>query len=257
MSIQGVQPKLSAKLSIKDQRFEVVDQKGTYILKPQSGIYDEVPENEDVTMKMARQFGIDVPDTGMLFSKDGSLTYFIKRFDRYGRNKKYHTEDFAQLTHNTRDTKYKWSMEKLIPVLDEYCTFPVIEKRKLFKRFIFCFVTGNEDMHLKNFSLIRKKSRVELSPAYDLLNSTLAIRNAVEEIALALSGKKSRLKKKQIVDYYGKERLGLSSKIVESEIDKLHQYRSEMEQLILNSFLSEEKMNDYLEIMNERYMRLM
>jgi serine/threonine-protein kinase HipA len=55
------------------------------------------------------------------------LSYFIKRFDRYGKGSKP-TEDFAQLTGNTRDTKYRFTMEKLIPVLDEYCSFPAIEK---------------------------------------------------------------------------------------------------------------------------------
>jgi len=85
-------------------------------------------------MKMAKSFGIEVPLTGLIYSKDGSLNYFIKRFDRYGRNKKVHQEDFAQLTNNTRKTKYNFSMEKLISVIDDFCTFPLLEKRKLFRR---------------------------------------------------------------------------------------------------------------------------
>ena len=93
MSIQGVQPKLSAKLSVKNQEFQIVDSHGTFIIKPQSEIFTEVPENEDLTMKMAKSFGIEVPLTGLVYSKDGSLSYFVKRFDRYGKNKKYHVED--------------------------------------------------------------------------------------------------------------------------------------------------------------------
>ena len=131
MSIQGYQAKLSARLRISDSCFHVVDTKGTYILKPQSNTYDQLPENEDLTMKMAEIVGIEKPISGMVFSKDRSLTYFIKRFDRYSRNKKYRLEDFAQLTGNTRDTKYDWSMEKIVPVIENYCTFPVIEKIKL------------------------------------------------------------------------------------------------------------------------------
>ena len=111
MSIQGIQPKLSAKLSVKNQEFQIVDSYGTFIIKPQHEIFTEVPENEDLTMKMAKYFGIEVPLTGLVYSKDGSLSYFIKRFDRYGKNKKYHVEDFAQLTGNTRETKYSWSIE--------------------------------------------------------------------------------------------------------------------------------------------------
>lgn len=133
MSIQGVQPKLSAKLSTKTQTLEIVDAGGTYIIKPQHETFIQIPENEDLTMKMAKLAGIEVPMTGLIYSKDGSLSYFIKRFDRYGKNNKYQLEDFAQLTGNTRDTKYDSSMEKLIPVIEEYCTFPMLEKENYFQ----------------------------------------------------------------------------------------------------------------------------
>jgi serine/threonine-protein kinase HipA len=99
----GVQPKLSAAISIVDQEFKIVDQFGTYIIKPQNDLFPQLPENEDVTMRMAKVFGLEVPFHGMLYAKDGSLSYFIKRFDRYGKGSKFATEDFAQLTGNTRD----------------------------------------------------------------------------------------------------------------------------------------------------------
>jgi serine/threonine-protein kinase HipA len=88
MSIQGVQPKLSVRLDLKNEIFEIVDTGGRYIFKPQTKNYKEVPENEDVTMRLAELIGIDVPLHGMVFSKDNTLTYFIRRFDRVGRNKK-------------------------------------------------------------------------------------------------------------------------------------------------------------------------
>jgi len=97
MSIQGVQPKLSANLDTRNSTFEIVNQKGKYIIKPQSDIYQQVPENEDVSMRMAKAVGIEVPFHGMIYSRDGSLSYFIKRFDRVGRNKKLPVEDFSQL----------------------------------------------------------------------------------------------------------------------------------------------------------------
>jgi len=105
MSIQGVQPKLSVRLNVKEEIFEIVDKGGHYILKPQTVHYKEVPENEDVTMRLAKQIGIDVPLHGLLYSKDGSMTYFIRRFDRAGRNKKIPVEDFAQLSGKDRETK--------------------------------------------------------------------------------------------------------------------------------------------------------
>ena len=256
MSIQGVQPKLSAKLSIKNRRFEIVDNRGTFIIKPQSDIFREVPENEDLTMKMAKSFGIEVPLSGLVYSKDGSLSYFIKRFDRYAKNKKRHQEDFAQLTGNTRETKYDWSMERLIPVIESHCTFPLLEKRKLFRRVLFCFLTGNEDMHLKNFSLIGRNNKIELSPAYDLLNSTISMVKATEELALPINGKKRKIKKELLFDYYGKDILKLSEKTILSEIENLFIKKQELKNLIQISFLSTEMKKQYTELFEERYKRL-
>jgi len=256
MSIQGVQAKVSARLSAINNAFEVVDQSGTYIIKPPSDLFKEVPENEDLTMKMAKAFGIEVPLTGLVKCKDGSLSYFIKRFDRHSKNKKYHLEDFAQLTNNTRLTKYNWSMEKIIPVINSFCTFPLLEKKKLFRRVLFCFLTGNEDMHLKNFSLITRGDKVELSPAYDFLNSSIAMGGASEELALPIAGKKSRLKKKHFIDYYASERLGLNTKSIDSELENLSSKRSELEEFIHISFLSKEMKEDYMEMLRERYSKL-
>ena len=209
MSIQGVQPKLSVKLNIKKHVFEIVDTGGHYIFKPQTTSFSEVPENEDLTMRLAKLIGINVPLHGLLYSNDGSLTYFIKRFDRFARNKKIPIEDFAQLSGKDRETKYNSSMEKVAAIIEEFCTFPAIENVKLFNLTLFNYLIGNEDMHLKNFSVIKRGVKVELSPAYDLLNSTIIL-NSEEELALPLNGKKNRLHKDDFLIYFAKERLGLT-----------------------------------------------
>lgn len=255
MSIQGVQPKLSAKLSIRNQSLEIVEKNGNFILKPQSDIFIQVPENESLSMKMAAIFGIEVPLSGMIYSKDGSLTYFIKRFDRHGKNKKYALEDFAQLTQNTRETKYNWSMEKLIPVIENYCTFPQIEKRKLYRRTLFSFIIGNEDMHLKNFSLLTKNQQTSLSPAYDLLNSSIAMDGAIEEMALPLAGKKRKLKKEHLIDYFGKEKLKLNPETLNLELQNLKNKKADLEKMISISFLNQEMKDKYLNLLQERYQR--
>jgi serine/threonine-protein kinase HipA len=141
MSIQGVQPKLSAVLNIKHGCFDIVDKNGRFILKPQHHIFPELPQNEDLTMRMASIAGIEVPLHGMVYSKDHSLTYFIRRFDRKGQKDKIAVEDFAQLAGLSRDTKYNYTMEKLVKLIDGFCTFPAVEKAKLFKRVIFNFLT--------------------------------------------------------------------------------------------------------------------
>ncbi|SEB02333.1 serine/threonine-protein kinase HipA [Flavobacterium gillisiae] len=252
LSIQGVQPKLSAAVSIVDQEFKIVDQFGTYIIKPQNDLFPQLPENEDVTMRMAKAFGLDVPFHGMLYGKDGSLSYFIKRFDRHGKGKKWATEDFAQLTANTRDTKYRFTMEKLIPVLDEFCSFPAIEKADFFKRILFCFVTGNEDMHLKNFSLITKNGKTTLAPIYDFLNSTIAIKNPDEEMALPLKGKKSNLKASDFIGYYAKDRLQLNEKTITNILEQMKKATPKWKELLEISFLSDEMKEKYLELLDGR-----
>ncbi len=252
LSIQGVQPKLSATVSVVDQEFKIVDQFGTYIIKPQNDLFPQLPENEDLTMRMAKAFGLNVPFHGMVYAKDGSLSYFIKRFDRHGKGKKYAVEDFAQLTGNTRDTKYSFTMEKLVPVIDEFCSFPLVEKADFFKRIIFCYVTGNEDMHLKNFSLITKNGKITLAPAYDFLNSSIAIKNPDEEIALTLKGKRSNLKASDFIEYYAKERLQLNEKTIMVILGEMQARIPEWKELIEISFLSDDMKAKYLNMLESR-----
>jgi serine/threonine-protein kinase HipA len=253
MSIAGVQPKLSAQLSIKNKTFQIVDINGSYILKPQLLNYEEVPENEDVTMKMAKAAGIEVPLHGLIYAKDDSLLYFIKRFDRTGNAGKIHVEDFAQVGGMSRETKYNYSMEKLISLIEQYCTFPMVEKMKLFRRTLFCYLCGNEDMHLKNFSFIYRDQKVELSPAYDLLNTTIILSSPSEEMALPLKGKKSNFTHHIFFKYFGEERLELNSKVLSNIKGEVWEAAEVWENLINISFLSEEKKEAYLEILDQRF----
>jgi serine/threonine-protein kinase HipA len=255
MSVQGLQLKLSAVLRIKQGRFEIVDRGGRFILKPPSLDYPELPENEDVTMRMAAAVGIEVPVHGLLRANDGSLTYFIKRFDRQGRDR-LPQEDFAQLTGASRETKYDSSMEKVAAAIDRFCTFPAIEKVKLFERTLFSFLAGNEDMHLKNFSLITLEGKVELAPAYDFLNTTIVLKNPKEELALPLNGKKSRLTRKDIVDYFAREHLRINDRLRAEVLARFNQVLPVWRELLGQSFLSPEMNRKFLSTIEERRQRL-
>lgn len=251
MSVQGVQPKLSAQLKVKDERFEVVDQYGHYILKPQHAHYPELPENEALTMTLAAILGIDVPAHGLVYSKDKSLTYFVKRFDRFGHNKKLALEDFAQLLQLRRDTKYESSMEQVAKVINQFCTFPKVEAQKLLKRVLFNYLTGNADMHVKNFSLITQDQKVMLSPAYDLLNTTIAA-NEQEELALPLNGRKKNLRRKDLLQYYALERLELNQVVVDGLLNEIKNAMPQWRQLIACSFMSKKMQEKYLLLLEER-----
>jgi serine/threonine-protein kinase HipA len=252
MSIQGVQPKLSALLSIKDEKFILVDKSGRYILKPQHQYFTQLPENEDLTMRLANEIGLEIPIHGLLWSKDNTLTYFIKRFDRKGQNDKVPVEDFAQLAGLSRDTKYDYSMEKIVNLIDNFCTFPAIEKVKLFKLVIFNYLIGNEDSHLKNFSIITDDNRVKLSPCYDLVNSTIELKQQNEEIALPLKGKKKQLTRNILVNYFGIERCELTEKSIQKVLETITLAIPKWKTLIDISFLSKEMKGKYLELLDGR-----
>lgn len=251
LSIQGVQPKLSVRLNVSKKGFEIVDELGTFIIKPPHVIYPELVANEDISMRLAKTVGIETPLHGMVYAKDQSLTYFIRRFDRPKRHQKIALEDFAQLSGASRDTKYESSMEKVAALVDRFCTFPLIEKQKLFRLTLFSYLIGNEDMHLKNFSLIRRNGKIELSPAYDLLNSSIVL-NTVEELALPLRGKRSKLTRDDFVTYFGQQRLGLSPKIIQLELDNLGRVIPAWGNWLEKSFLSEPMQSKYSDLVLKR-----
>ncbi len=242
MSIQGVQPKLSALLNTRQQGFELTEQGGTFIIKPQSNNWAHLPENEDLTMRLAQSIGIEVPLHGLIYCKDESLSYWIRRFDRPSLKspltQKLPIEDFAQLSGETRHTKYRSTMEKVAKIIEKFCTFPALEKEKLFKLTLFNFLTGNEDMHLKNFSLITRDNTVSLSPAYDLLNTTLAMGiNTIEELALPLNGKKNNLKRTDFIDYFAQERLQIMPTLIKAILKEIETKLDHWHEMIEISFL--------------------
>ena len=221
ISIQGVQPKFSAVLSPSQSEFQLVEKDGRYILKPPHRDFPQVPENEALTMDLARRAGVNTPPFGLVANVDGTYTYFIQRFDRKGKKKKIATEDFAQLSQESRQTKYRSSLERVAGVVDEYCTFPLPEKLKLWRRVLVAYLTGNEDMHLKNHSLITEKGKVTLSPAYDFLNTTILLKEPREESALPVRGKKAKLNRSDFVDYYAWQRLGIGPTVTARVLGEL------------------------------------
>lgn len=180
------------------------------------------------------------------------ISYFIKRFDRKGQKDKIQVEDFAQLAGMSRYTKYNYTIEKLVKLIDNFCTFPAIEKGKHFERIIFNYLIGNEDMHLKNFSVIVQDGKVELAPGYDFLNASIVLKGDIDEIALPLNGKMSKLDAYVLINYFGKERCGLTDKVIYRNLDEIKANLNHWFDLIDNSFLSSEMKEKYRLLMQKR-----
>ena len=255
MSIQGMQPKVSTVLRAKEGRMEIVNNGGRYIVKPPHLIYAELPENEALTMSLAATLDIEVPVHGLLLNGDNTRSYFIRRFDRVGWNKQP-VEDFAQLSGASRETKYDSSTERLIEIIDRFCTFPALERMKFLDRLLCAYLTGNEDMHLKNWSLITRDDKVELSPAYDLLNSTIPNPKSREELALTLHGRKSNLRANDFWRYLAAERLGLTPALIEQTKARFATACAGWPARIEAGFLSTDMQERYLALVAERRARL-
>jgi serine/threonine-protein kinase HipA len=257
-SVPGVQPKLSLS-ALKEiagntqQRLTVFGALvGNYILKPLSEFYPEMPANEHVTMRIAEAFGIKVVASSLIRLKSGQLTYLTQRIDRTKKGDKIHMLDLLQITEAF--DKYKSSMEKVGKAILENLENTLLDALNLFELILFCFLTGNNDMHLKNFSIIKSSSGWVLAPAYDLLNVTIANPSDKEELALTLGGKKKKLNRTYF-ERFGKE-LGMTNKQIESVFNRLAKNKAKAVEWIQQSFLSDELKEDYLELLEVRYQHI-
>ncbi len=254
VSVPGVQAKLSMsvvnKALKKDNRLTVVDALGgNYIFKPPNNKFPEMPQNEHATIRMAEAIGIKVVPSSLIKLQSGELSYITKRIDRTDDGSKIHMLDMFQLTEAF--DKYKSSMEKIGKAIDLYSANTALDKLYFLELSLFSFLTGNNDMHLKNFSLIVTNYGWILSPAYDLLNVTILNPDDKEEMALPIEGKKKKLQRKHF-EQLGNS-LGLTTKQISGVFNRF-QVKKEAVIMVLNSsFLSGEMKSKYLQLLNERY----
>ncbi len=257
VSIPGVQAKLSMSI-ISDTvgqtktRLTVVGALGgNYIFKPPSKDFLEMTQNEHVTMKIAESFGIKVVPSSLIRLQSGELSYITKRIDRNEDGTKNHMLDMFQITEAF--DKYKSSNEKIGKALQLYSDNTFLDKILFYEMIIFCFLTGNNDMHLKNFSMIKGVLGWTLSPAYDLLNVVILNPTDKEELALTLGGKKQKLKKLDFIQF-GIE-LGMTNKQIDSVFKRFENNKIKAFNWIDESFLSDEMKNNYKSLMEKRYVR--
>jgi len=259
VSVPGVQPKLSLQLdkpskNDKNQRFTIVGLWGEYILKPPTKLYSHLPELEDLTMHLARLSGINTVPHSLIRFKNGKLAYITRRIDRVKGNK-IHMEDMCQLTERLTEYKYKGSYEQIGKAIAKYSATPMLDIINFFEQVIFSFLTGNADMHLKNFSLINQpQTGYVLSPAYDLIASALVVENDDEDLALHINGKKKKIKR---TDFLQSFRLfNIDTKSIENIFSKFEKSIPNWFKFIEISFIPNDMKKQYIELIKQKADRI-
>lgn len=258
IAVPGIQAKLSMSLMEETRentgtRLTVVGALGgNYIFKPPSDKFPEMPQNEHVTMRIAKAFNIQVVPSSLIRLASGELSYITKRVDRAENGEKIHMLDMFQITEAF--DKYKSSMEKVGRALHSYSENTLLDKIFYFELSLFSFLTGNNDMHLKNFSMIKSASGWVLAPAYDLLNVAIVLPEDKEELALTIEGKKKKIKLEHFVKL-GKG-LELTDKQIESVFKRMIKNKPNAIEWIDKSFLSDNMKTAYKEILESRFIQL-
>jgi len=259
MTVTGVQPKLSLNLTDGEnkkepKRFTIVGLWGNYILKPPAEKYPQMPEVEDLTMHLAEIAKINVVPHSLIRLKSGQLAYITKRIDRVDKHK-LHMEDMCQLTERQTEHKYLASYEQVAKAILKYSTSPGLDLVNFSELVLFSFLTGNADMHLKNFSLIYNPiSGPVLSPAYDLLSTVLVNPKDDEDLALTLNGKKKKINRKDFESAFST--MKLDAKQQTNIFAKMEKVRNRWIDFIQISFLSTDFKEKYIQLINERFDRL-
>lgn len=238
-TVTGVQAKLSLDISRghagEPQRFTIVGLWGRFILKPQTDRFANLPENEDLTMHMAEAAGIKTVPHSLIRFADGELCYLTRRVDRTKNGAKIAMEDMCQLSERLTEDKYKGSYERIAKLIRRYSSAPLLDVVNFWEVVLFSWLTGNADMHLKNFSLFRPANDYMMTPAYDLLSTALAMPEDDEELALTLNGKKKRIKREDFE--IAMRDSGLEEKAISNLFLRFSKAIPKWHELITESFL--------------------
>ncbi len=257
IAVTGVQAKLSLdteKQANKNSptKFTIVGLWGGYILKLPSSTYEQLPELEDVTMHLADICKIQTVPHTLLRLQSGKLAYVTKRVDRT-KEGKLHMEDMCQLTERLTEHKYRGSYEQIGRAIIKYSSNPGLDIVNFFELVIFSFLTGNADMHLKNFSLLHTPG-YSLCPGYDLVATALVVSGDNEELALTLNGKKRKIKTEDFLAAMKPFRI--DPKVIDYIFRKIQSALPQAVDFIKISFLSKEMKEGYIQLIKERMNQL-
>ena len=248
-TVTGVQAKLSLDIARggKDepQRFTIVGLWGRFILKPQTDRFVNLPENEDLTMHLAEIAGIKTVPHSLIRFANGELCYITRRVDRTKKGVKIAMEDMCQLSERLTEDKYKGSYERIAKLIKKHSSAPMLDVINFWEIVVFSWLTGNADMHLKNFSLFKPTENYMLTPAYDLLSTSIVMPEDDEELALTLNGKKKKIKREDFEKAMSDS--GMDEKSIANLFKKFEKAYPKWIEMIAQSFLPEEQQGLYRE----------
>ncbi len=258
-TVTGVQAKLSLDIArgTKEhpQRFTIVGLWGRFILKPQADRFADLPENEDLVMHLAETVGIKTVPHSLIRFANGELCYITRRIDRTKNGEKIAMEDMCQLSERLTEDKYKGSYERTAKLIKQFSSAPMLDVANFWEVVLFSWLMGNADMHLKNFSLFKPAANYMLTPAYDLLSTSIVMPEDDEELALTLNGKKKKIKREDFEKAMRDS--GMDNKAISNIFTKFTKALPKWAEVIRTSFLSvelQEKLQKHIERMALRLM---
>lgn len=248
-SLSGIQRKISVSLAAEARTLRVAAEGGQFILKPRAQTFPFLPENEHVTMRLAERVGIQTPPCALVELLDGSTAYIVRRFDRPASGGKLLQEDFCQLAVRSPKDKYSGSAELCVKLALRHASAPIVESHRLFRLLVFVWWTGNGDMHLKNFSLLRHvDGQYRLAPAYDLLCTRLVIPD--DQLALPIGGTTKHVGRRKWLELA--ERCKLSERAALRVLSEIGNAVDEADELIEASLLPAGMKQAYRELVRTR-----
>ncbi|MDR1984311.1 MAG: HipA domain-containing protein, partial [Prevotellaceae bacterium] len=202
-------------------------------------------------MHLAEIAGIKTVPHSLIRFADGELCYITKRIDRDSAGNKHPMEDMCQLSERLTEYKYKGSYEQIAKLILKFSHVPKLDLANFWEQALFCWLTGNADMHLKNFSLYSTtKGQPVLTPAYDMLSTALVIPDDKEELALTLNGKKNKLYRSDFEKAFIQS--GLDKKVAEHIFTKFNKIILQWSAFIHLSFLNEDLKEKYHRLIEEK-----
>lgn len=161
----------------------------------------------------------------------------------------------CQLSERLTEYKYKGSYEQIAKIIRKYSSAPQLDVINFWEVVVFSWITGNADMHLKNFSLYSPPGGdFMLTPAYDMLATSLVMPDDPEELALTLNGKKRKLRKADFMRAITGS--GVEEKVIENLSRKFSRAVPKWFGMIDSSFLPDDMKRSYKSMILRRMIML-